>query len=395
MRAKNNNYATHTEPMMTKKRHGWIAGLASIALLLTGCGDKEQKQQAETLGEYPVAEVQAEDLNIDARYPATIKGKLDVEIRPQIAGQIVRLAVDEGASVKRGQTLFVIDPVQYREQVNAARAAVRVAETSVKTAQLTVDNNRQLADGNIIGPYAMQTSENALATAQAQLAQAKAQLATAEKNLSFTNVTSPTTGVVGAIPYRVGSLVSPSMPKPLTTVSDISEMYAYFSLTERQLLQLTQGGSSIEAMLEEMPPLRLVLLDGSTYPHEGKIATVSGILDPVTGSINARVLFPNPDKTLLSGSTGTVVVPTIIKNGIRIPQRCVYQIQERTFVYLVDDQNVVHSTEISVQDQNDGQHYIVTEGLKAGDTIVLDGIITLRDGAKIQRKNSPISTETK
>ena len=334
-------------------------------------------------GEYPTFTVHASSVPVEDRYPATLKGKLDVEIRPQVSGQIIRLAVDEGARVRKGQTLFVIDQVQFQEQVNAASAAVRVAESNVATAKLTVDNNRQLADNNVIGAYAMQTSENALATAEAQLAQAKAQLVSARKNLSFTNITSPTDGIVGSIPFRVGSLVGPTMAQPLTTVSNISEMYAYISLSERQLLALTHGGNTLEEALASMPPVSLELLDGTTYPEKGAFTTVSGVINPATGSVDVRVLFPNSSGKLLSGSTGTVIIPTVIENGILVPQSSVYQIQERSFVYVVDKDNVVHSTEVTVTDANDGKNFIVSEGLKDGDTIVTDGLITLKDGAKI------------
>ncbi len=364
--------------------------MAAVLFFASGCAGKAGKGQVGgpganngQVGEYPVMTVTTSSVHVEDRYPATLKGKLDVEIRPQVSGQIVRLAVDEGARVRRGQTLFVIDQVQFQEQVNAARAAVRVAETSVATAQLTVDNNRLLADKNVIGAYAMQTSENALATAQAQLAQAKAQLVSAQKNLSFTNISSPTDGIVGSIPFRVGSLVSPSMAQPLTTVSDISEMYAYISLTERQLLALSHDGASVNDAIGKMPPVSLELLDGSLYPEKGTVSTISGVINPTTGSVDVRVLFPNPARTLLSGSSGTVIIPTVIANGILIPQSAVYQIQERSFVYTVDASNVAHSVEVTITDANDGKNYVVSSGLKAGDVIVTDGLITLKDGATI------------
>lgn len=367
-----------------------LTQMAAVFFLASGCAGRAGKDQAGgsgansgQAGEYPVMTVMTSSVPVENRYPATLKGKLDVEIRPQVSGQIVRLAVDEGASVRRGQTLFVIDQVQFQEQVNAARAAVRVAETSVATAQLTVDNNRLLADKNVIGAYAMQTSENALATAQAQLAQAKAQLVSAQKNLSFTNISSPTDGIVGSIPFRVGSLVSPSMAQPLTTVSDISEMYAYISLTERQLLALSHDGASVNDAIGKMPPVSLELLDGSLYPEKGTVSTISGVINPTTGSVDVRVLFPNPARTLLSGSSGTVIIPTVIANGILIPQSAVYQIQERSFVYTVDASNVAHSVEVTITDANDGKNYVVSSGLKAGDVIVTDGLITLKDGATI------------
>ena len=369
------------------------------ALIVVGCSGKGAQGRGGKPGaggqpgEYPTFTVSASSVPVEDRYPATLKGKLDVEIRPQVSGQIVRLAVDEGARVRKGQTLFVIDQVQFQEQVNAASAAVRVAESNVATAKLTVENNRQLADNNVIGAYAMQTSENALATAEAQLAQAKAQLVSARKNLSFTNITSPTDGIVGSIPFRVGSLVGPTMAQPLTTVSNISEMYAYISLSERQLLSLTHGGNTLEEALAAMPPVSLELLDGTPYPEKGAFTTVSGVINPATGSVDVRVLFPNSSGKLLSGSTGTVIIPTVIENGILVPQSSVYQIQERSFVYVVDAQNIVHSTEVTVTDANDGKNFIVSEGLKAGDTIVTDGLITLKDGAEIVPANGTNKAE--
>ena len=364
-----------------------LTTMMMAAAFISGCAGKGAgggKPGAGQPGEYPTMTVTASAVPVENRYPATFKGRLDVEIRPQVSGQIVRLAVDEGARVRKGQTLFVIDQVQFQEQVNAAKAAVRVAETNVATARLTRDNNRRLADGNVIGAYALQTSENALATAEAQLAQSKAQLVSAQKNLSFTNITSPTDGVVGSIPFRVGSLVGPTMAQPLTTVSDISEMYAYMSLTERQLLAFAREGSGEAKSPESMPAVSLELLDGSLYPHQGTVSTVSGVIDPATGSVSVRVLFPNPDGTLLSGSTGTVIIPRVIEGGILIPQRSVYQIQERSFVYVVDGEQVVHSTEVQISDANDGKNYIVTSGLKEGDIIVTDGLISLKDGMKIK-----------
>lgn len=366
-------------------------------LLVAGCTGKSSNQNGGPghqggpggeAREYPTMTVSTGDVHVEERYPATLRGKLDVEIRPQISGQIVRLAVDEGAHVKRGQTLFVIDREQFQEQVNAAEAAVRVALSNVNTARLTAENNRLLADKKVIGSYAMQTSDNALATAEAQLSQSRAQLASAKKNLSFTNITSPTDGIVGQIPFRVGSLVSPQMVQPLTTVSDISEMYAYISLTERELVRISSDGSSPEEALKRLPPVTLELINGSTYPEKGTISTVSGVIDQRTGSVSVRVLFPNPQGILLSGSTGTVIVPTVIKEGITVPQSAIYHIQERSFVYKVDENNLVHSSEVSITDANDGKNYIISSGLEAGETIVTDGLITLKDEMKIVPKKA-------
>ena len=207
---------------------------------------------------------------------------------------------DEGSSVQKGQTLFVIDPVQYEEAVNVAKAAVEVAKANVATAELTAKNKRQLEQKNIISKFDLQTAENALASSEAALAQAKAQLTNAEKNLSYTQVTSPVNGVMGKVPFRVGSLVSPSMTTPLTTVSDISEMYAYFSMTEKQLLDLIRQDSTSSKILEKMPPVSLTTADGRPYSQQGKIETISEVIDQTTGSVSVRATFSNPQRLLRS-----------------------------------------------------------------------------------------------
>lgn len=372
------------------KNNKWmqIASLTAICIvtMLSSCQDnqKGQKGQQAPGATYTVRVIEPKSVTIYESYPATLRGKLDVEIRPQVAGPIMRLAVDEGDRVRRGQTLFVLDQVQYQEAVNAAKAAVEVATSMVSTAKLTAENNRQLAAENIIGGYTLQTTENNLASAEATLAQARAQLTSAQKQLSYTNITSPTDGVVGSIPLRVGSLVSPSNPQPLTTVSDISEMYAHFSVTERQVLGFAREGQSIKQALESLPELQLRLIDGSHYSHKGKIQTVSGVLDPITGSLNVRVLFPNPDGKLLSGGTGDVIIPNRIENAIEVPQLATFQLQHNTYVYVVDNEGIVHATEVKILPQDDGNNYIITEGLKSGDKVVINGVVTLRDGTPIE-----------
>ena len=363
-----------------------LVALAVVALLpLSGCDTKKggQGQQADGTT-YTVRELKEQQITLPSIYPATLRGKLDVEIRPQVAGPITQVAVDEGAKVHKGQLLFVLDQVQFQEAVNAAKAAVAVAESQVATAELTAKNNRQLASENIIGDYALQSSENQLATAKASLASAKAQLASAQKQLSYTRVVSPTDGVVGSIPYRVGSLVSPQMPQSLTSVSDISEMYAHFSITERQFLALSRAHEGLKEGLSSIGDIELRLIDGTLYPHKGVLETVSGVLNPTTGSLNVRVLFPNPDRILLSGATGEVIIPNVIENAIEVPQLATFQLQKNSFIYVVDNEGNVTARGIELLPQNDGQNYIVTSGLSAGDKVVLDGAVTLREGMKIK-----------
>lgn len=356
--------------------------------LLYGCGG--QTQPGSGSSEYAVMSVQTSSSEMTAVYPATIKGKQDIEIRPKVGGFITELCVDEGASVRKGQPLFRIDRVQYEENVNAAKASVLVAEANVNTQTLTVSNKRELNKKEIISDYDLQMAENQLASMKATLAQAKANLVSAQDNLSFTTVTSPSDGVIGTIPYRVGSLVGSSSVEPLTVVSDISEMYVYFSMTEKQLLEMTRGGDMDKA-LAEMPAVKLQLADGSIYSEEGRIETVSGVIDQSTGSVTMRATFPNKGKVLRSGGTGNVIIPYRMENIVTVPQSATVEIQDKKFVYVVQQDNTVKNVEISVFNINNGKDYIVTSGLNAGDRIVTEGVQALHDGQQIK----PITAEQK
>jgi len=374
--------------MSKKKRRLFTAHLSVAAVLVmclsfTSCG-KQDQNGSQMIKELAVVSVSSSNVELISSYPAVIKGKQDVEIRPQVSGFITRLAVDEGSVVRKGQTLFIIDPVQYEEAVNAARAAVNVAKANMATAELTAQNKRELAKNNIIGAYDLQMAENSLLSSKALLAQATAQLVNAEKNLSYTRVSSPSDGVVGTIPFRVGSLVSPSIVTPLTTVSDISEMYAYFSMTERQLLGFTANGTSSKDILSTMPSVQLKLIDGTIYADTGKVETMSGVIDQTTGSVSIRAKFSNKSKILRSGGTGIVLVPANMTDRILVPQKATYEIQDKRFVYVVDDKSTVKSTPIEIFTLDDGQNFVVTSGLKAGDKIVVEGISSLKDGMQIK-----------
>lgn len=371
------------------KRKQLYSGLAVVAMsalsMLTACGGKEQGQAGQAAPALAVETIAPGSIQLESLYPATIKGKTDIDVRPMVSGNIVAVHVDEGAHVSKGQLLFTIDQVPYQAAVEQAQAQVNVARTAVETAQISVNSNRALRDKNIISAHAMQISENQLAQAKAQLAQAEAGLTTARKNLSYTQVVAPSSGVVGSIPLRVGALASPS-GQALTTVSDNSEVYAYFSLTERQILDLTEGGAkSLNAAIAEMPAVKLKLANGSIYPQEGKVATVSGVIDAATGASTVRALFANNNGVLRSGSTGSIVVPLDMKDVIIIPQSATSEIQGNKFVFIVDENNTLHQTPIEVLPQQDGKNYVVTSGLKPGDRIVTQGVgTTARDGVTIQ-----------
>ena len=333
--------------------------------------------------EYNVLTLEPAAIEWYSNYPAAIKGKQDIAIRPNVSGFITELRVDEGSFVKKGDVLFVIDTIPYKAALKVAEANVEVARSAAETARLTAENRRELHRKGIISEYDMQMAENTYTSAKAQLAQAEAQLTNARNNDSFTHVASPLTGVVGEIPFRVGSLVSPSSAAPLTTVSDNSEMYVYFSMTERQILELAEQYGA-NNFLDKLPRVSLRLSDGSIYPTEGKIETVSGIINSQTGSSTMRATFKNPDRLLRSGGSGVIMIPMKNEAAILVPQKATYEIQDKKFVYVLTDSATVKSTEIGIANVDNGKEYMVVSGVNAGDRIVIEGVNTLKDGMTIK-----------
>ena len=379
------------EKMKKRKAIGaFVKGAAYslTALLAFSCGNSQQGGMPALSLAVMTVEPTSQELN--SAYPATIKGQQDIEIRARVSGYITKLCVDEGAVVHKGQPLFLIDAVPYQKAVQAAEAAVEVAKANVATTQLTVDSKTELHAQNIISDYDLQTAKNSLASAKAALAQAEAQLASARNGLSYTTITSPSDGVVGTIPFRVGSLVGTTTQEPLTVVSDINKMFVYFSMNEKQLLALTrQKDGSVNSMIGAMPEVQLQLADGTMYPAKGKIETLSGVIDLSTGAVQMRATFPNAQRLLRSGGTGTVLIPSVLDSALLIPQSATYEVQDKKFVYVLGDSSKVKNTEITVFPLDNGKQYVVTSGLKPGEQVVVEGVATLRDGMPIQ----PITPE--
>lgn len=346
-------------------------GLAAVSC--SGGSDAAQQQQQEA-PQVQVETIEATTSELNSNYPAIIKGKSDVDVRPMVSGFITKVCVDEGQRVHKGQTLFTIDPIQYQAAVDAARQQVLAAQAALASAQSVEQNKRMLRDKNIISESQWAAAVDNLNMAKAQVGAAQANLASAQKNLTYTVVKAPADGVVGSIPNREGSLASPS-GAPLTTISDISQVYAYFSLNEKDLLEMTGAGTkTLDQALAEMPDVQLRLANGDLYPVGGRVATVSGVIDNATGAASVRALFDNTNGMLRSGSTGQVVIPLRTENAIVIPQKATYEQQDRRFVYLVNDSNITVSQPIEVLDINDGQTFVVTSGLKVGDRIVVEGV---------------------
>ena len=373
--------------MNFKKIFNLSTGIIMGGLVLTSCAGEQQKQAAPA-PELAVITVGEKDATLQSMYPATLHGKNDVEIRPQISGFLTKVHVSEGQRVSKGQTLFTIDQVQLQAAVDAAKAQVEVAQANVNTAQTNADNNKLLFDKNIISASAYQTSVDALNAAKAQLNAAKAQLTSAQKNLSYSVVSAPAAGIVGSITFKEGALVSPSTL--LTILSNNSEIEAYFSMNEKEVLAMTaNGGRSFQQALDSLPEVTLRLANGEDYALKGKVISLSGVIDPATGSATAKASFKNPDGIIRSRSTGQILIPNVSSDVIEIPQKATYEIQNLKFCYVVGDSSKVQSRAIEVADQHDGKNFIITKGLKSGDVVVVEGVgISVKEGMVIKPKHN-------
>ena len=353
---------------------------AAASMLLASCGGGGGRP---TFGdnEFPVVAVGTSSTTMQSTYPAVIKGVQDVEIHPKVQGFIVQINVKEGQTVSAGQVLFVLDNATFQAQVRQAQAQVNTATASLNTAKLTYENSQKLHASGVIGDYELQSSKNNYESAVAGLAAAQASLASAQESLSYCFVKSPAAGVVGSLPFKVGTLVSAS--NTLTTVSNISSMEVYFSMTEKDVLAMGKNAGGLTGAIEAMPAVKLKLADGTEYGQEGRVTKMSGVIDAGTGSVQIIAVFPNPEKVLKSGGSGAILIPHNNNDAIIIPQSCVSEVQDKKFVYILDKDNKVKYTEIKVDPQNDGNNYIVTEGLKPGDKYVTNGITKLSDGMEI------------
>lgn len=362
----------------------------SLLLLAVACAAlwpscEEQKHTVRDR-EYEAMILEPTDRKLSSVYSASIRGKQDIDIRPKVSGYITEVCVREGALVQKGQTLFVIDQVPYQAELQTAIANVDVAQASVDAAELTTTSKERLYEQNIISEFDLKMAQTTLASERAQLEQAKAKEENARNNLSYTLVKSPADGVLGALPFRVGTLVSPSDATPLTSVSDNSEMYVYFSLTESQVLSLTRRHGSLENALRSMPSIELQLSDGTIYSEKGRIEAISGIIDPTTGSVTIRAKFPNYTRLLLSGGSGNVILPHRQEGCLVIPQSATYEIQDKIYVFKVEN-GVARATIVGVFDISNGKEYVVESGLIAGDTIIVEGVGLLRDDTPVKIKN--------
>lgn len=348
---------------------------------MTSCKQQPSQQQQAQASVYPVLKLTTADRTLSESYTAVIESKQYVEVRPQVSGIITDVLVKEGANVRKGETLFIIDTIPYAAAYRQALAAVASAEAQVATAKLNLTGSEELYKQKVISDFELQTSVNSYNTAVANLANAKAQEASAANNLSFTKVKSPVNGSAGMTSIRVGAVVT-AMGESLINVSDNSQMHVYFSLPEKEVLALTAEYGSIEKTIAAYPEVTLTLNDGSTYGYKGKIDAISGIVDKTTGTLSLRAVFSNPEGRLMSGASALINIPYERKNCIVIPQEATFEVQDKIFAYKVVDGKAT-STQIMVFKVNDGKEYIVEDGLQVGDVIVAKGAGLLREGTPI------------
>ena len=391
---------THKKFDFVHRKHLPIAfAFALLILVAFACKSNNEKTEVtqsttSPVTEYPVITIVPHQTTLFTDFPATIQGQQNIEIRPKIDGYIERIYVDEGATVQKGDPLFRISAPQYEQEVRTAQADIKIAQAEVNAAQMQVNKVRPLVEKGIISKYELEAAEYTLQSRQAALAQRQAKLVNARTNLGYTSVTSPVNGVVGVIPYKIGSLVSSNTAQPLTTVSNIGNIYAYFSVNEKQSLEFARNtkGANTEQRLATLPPVTLILADGSEFPQKGKVETASGLINTQTGSVSVRATFPNPGSIVRSGSTGTVRIPETVDSALLIPQKATYEIQGKRFVYVLESTGTVRSTEIKTSESSSGQFFVVQEGLRPGDKIVVEGVGSLQDGTPI--KTRPVSTDS-
>lgn len=329
---------------------------------------------------FPVQAIERQDVTVFEEYTANLEGQQNVEIRPKVSGYIQKIFVDEGQVVRKGQVLFKLE-TQTRNQDAAA------AKANVAAAQVEVDRLKPLVDRKII-------SNVQLETAKARLAQARAAYSSIAADISYGTITSPVNGVIGSLPYKEGSLVSPTSEQPLTTVSDTRVMRAYFSMNEKQMISFSRkfNGATVQDKLKNVPPVSLLLADNSEYEEQGHIAAVNGLVNETTGTTEFRAEFPNPQAILRSGSKGIVRIPVEYQDVILVPQNAVFDMQGKQMVYVVNADNTVKSKVITVQ-TTAGLNFIVASGVEPGETIVTEGTSKLKDGMAIVPQQAPKEEE--
>ena len=361
-----------------------LAKAVLISSLLAGCTNGKTNGKTTGPQTYEVLTLVPKSVVTYTDFPATVQGKDVVDIRPMVEGYLDKIFVPEGANVTRGQLLFKLRNPQYEQDVNTAKAAIKIAVANVNAAQMNVDKVRPLVEKEIVSKYELQAAQYTLQSNQAALAQANAGLANAETNLSYTELHSPLNGVLSGVNYKIGALISTTSTTPLTTLSNIDTVFAYFAISEKQLLSLSAHipGKTLQEKLKQLPPVTLVLANDTVYAEKGTIQTASGMIATQTGSASLKARFVNPDHVIRSGSSATVRIPHAVDTALLVPQGATYELQDKRFIYKLIGANRIVSAEITGIPTNDGLFFIVQNGLQKGDKVLISGT-NLRDSLVI------------
>jgi len=371
----------------------WILLILSyITLSILGCASGPSAETAAPPPpSFPVASVTSGNQTTYQDYPASIEGTVNVEVRPQINGALEKVFVDEGAYVTAGQPIFKINDQPFHAALNNALAALHAAEASQGNAQLEIDKLTPLVANKVVSDYQLKTAKTAFQVAKANIESSKANVATARINLAYTLIKAPVSGYIGRLQKKQGSLVSPQDVDALTQLSDVHDVHVYFSLGEKDFVSFKgqYAGETLNDKLKNLPPVTLLLADGSQYSKSGKIDVIDGQFDKTTGAITVRAKFSNPQGLLRSGNTGKVRLSLQHINATIIPESATTEMQDKVFVFAVADSNKVKKVTITIIGKS-GSNYLVKDGVKAGDQIVLSGMDRLQEGTVIKPEKAPV-----
>ncbi|WP_295117177.1 efflux RND transporter periplasmic adaptor subunit [uncultured Chitinophaga sp.] len=384
------------QPFANNNKQKWSIALIAVALTIIAysCGTTSAEVPAGSdAPSLPVVQLKSLPATSYREYTSAVEGKVNVEIRPQVDGYLDKIYVDEGAFVKQGQPLFRINDRPYQEQYSNAKANLEASKANLEKAKLEVDKLTPLVENNVVSDVQLKSAQAAYAAAKASVAQAQSSVGNAGINVGYTLITAPVSGYIGRIPLKTGSLVGRGETQALTVISDVKEVYAYFSMSEVDFLHFKNdiAGETVPDKIKNLPPVELVLADGSVYSAKGKIETVEGQFDKTMGAISFRAVFPNAQGLLRSGSTGKVRIPHEFASTVVVPQEATFELQDKVFVFAVGDSNKVVSKPLTITGKTTG-YYFVGNSLKDGERIVFSGLGRLRDGAVI--KPQPIQMDS-
>lgn len=356
-----------------RKKVTFLFLLSGALFSLVSCSN-EQKNTEGMIGQqampYPVSEITTRDITSFKEYPTSLEGTINSAVRAKANGYITEVLVDEGQTVKEGQALFKLETASLDQQAKAAQANLNVLKVEV----------------NKLIPLVKEgiVSEVQLETARANYERAKADLGSVSTSIDFATVRSPANGRIGSINFRQGSLISPQDPTPLTQITNTDEIYAFFTMNEKEYLDFIQNteGDNLAEKIKQFPKVRLKLINGSIYEEEGVIETVSGQVDPSTGTVSFRATFPNPKGILANGNSGKIMIPSFFENVLIVPASASFEQQGKIYLYKVDSDNTIKSTVIEISERI-GNILVISSGINKGDQFVAQGVGKLRSGMSI------------